>query len=136
MASFSGRRFPSKPRICGVRRGMTVLCRSWTICRRRRRRDWCRGGACDAGGRAEFVEVKSGRAQDSRGKPPVPEGATGASPYADWKPGTLVRHAQYGVGQLLWIRPAPGQTRAAIKFAGYGEKVLILEYARVEKLER
>ncbi|MCK4342240.1 MAG: UvrD-helicase domain-containing protein [Phycisphaerae bacterium] len=58
------------------------------------------------------------------------------TPYADWNPGTLVRHKRYGVGQLLWIRPAPGQTRAAVKFAGYGEKTLILEFSPLEKLER
>ncbi|MBU0639496.1 MAG: UvrD-helicase domain-containing protein [Planctomycetes bacterium] len=58
------------------------------------------------------------------------------SPFADWKPGQLVRHATYGVGQLLWIRPGAGQSRAAIKFAGYGEKTFILELAPVTKLER
>ena len=60
----------------------------------------------------------------------------GESPYADWKPGTLVRHDVYGVGQLLWIRPAPGQTRAGVKFAGYGEKTLVLEFAPLRKLDR
>ncbi|MDD4868566.1 MAG: 3'-5' exonuclease, partial [Mycobacterium sp.] len=57
-------------------------------------------------------------------------------PFADWQPGTLVRHERYGVGQVLWIRPAPGQTRAGLKFVGYGEKTLILELAPVSKLER
>ena len=67
---------------------------------------------------------------------PAPPPADPANPYADWKPGTLVRHERYGVGQVLWIRPAPGQTRAGLKFAGYGEKTLILELAPVRKLER
>jgi DNA helicase-2/ATP-dependent DNA helicase PcrA len=59
-----------------------------------------------------------------------------ASPYADWKPGTLVRHKRYGVGQIVWIRPGGSQTRAAIRFAGHGEKTFILELSPVEKLER
>ncbi len=59
-----------------------------------------------------------------------------ASPYADWKPGTLVRHKRYGVGQIVWIRPGGSQTRAAIRFAGRGEKNFILELSPVEKLER
>jgi hypothetical protein len=48
----------------------------------------------------------------------------------------LVRHERYGVGQLLWIRPGSGNTRAGVKFAGYGEKTLILEFSPIRKLER
>jgi DNA helicase-2/ATP-dependent DNA helicase PcrA len=58
------------------------------------------------------------------------------SRYADWQPGTLVRHARYGVGQVVWIRPGGGQTRASIRFPREGEKTFILELAPVEKLER
>jgi len=59
-----------------------------------------------------------------------------ASPYADWKAGMLVEHDHYGVGQLLSIRPGGGQTRAVVRFAGYGEKTLILEFAPLRPLER
>ena len=59
-----------------------------------------------------------------------------SSRFADWKPGTLVRHAHYGVGQVIWLRPGGGQTRASIRFAREGEKTFILELAPVEKLER
>lgn len=58
------------------------------------------------------------------------------SPFAGWKAGTIVEHDRYGVGQVVWIRPAMHQTRAAVRFAGHGEKVLILERAPVRKLER
>ncbi len=59
-----------------------------------------------------------------------------SGPYADWKPGTLVQHDRYGPGQVLWIQPSPGQTRAGVRFAGHGEKTLILEFAPVKRLER
>jgi len=62
-------------------------------------------------------------------------GGRADSRYADWKPGTLVEHARYGVGQVIWIRPGPGQTRAAIHFAGRGEKTFILELAPVRKVD-
>jgi DNA helicase-2/ATP-dependent DNA helicase PcrA len=62
--------------------------------------------------------------------------AAAASAYADWKPGMLVRHERYGVGTVDWIRPGGGQTRASIRFAGYGQKTFILEVAPVYKLER
>jgi DNA helicase-2/ATP-dependent DNA helicase PcrA len=71
-----------------------------------------------------------------RAPEPSEPASTSNSPFAGWGPGTLVRHERYGVGQVLWIKPAPGQTRAGLKFVGYGEKTLILEYAPVRKLER
>ncbi len=56
--------------------------------------------------------------------------------FGDWKPGLLVRHDLYGVGQVLWVRPAPGCTRAGVRFAGHGDKTLILEHAPIRRLER
>ena len=59
-----------------------------------------------------------------------------SSPFAGWTAGTFVRHARHGVGQIVWIRPAPGQTRAAIRFPRLGERTFILEIAPVKKLIR
>jgi DNA helicase II / ATP-dependent DNA helicase PcrA len=70
------------------------------------------------------------RAQRARPAAPAP-----AVPGA-WAEGMLVTHARYGVGQILWVRAGAGQTRAGIRFAGYGEKTLILELAPIKKLER
>ncbi len=64
--------------------------------------------------------------------PPAP--LQGAGPYADWKAGMLVRHKTYGVGSIIWISPSSGQTRAAIKFAGVGEKTFVLDHAGIERL--
>ena len=58
------------------------------------------------------------------------------SPFADWTAGLLITHEQYGVGQIVWIRPGDGQTRAAIRFAAHGEKTFILELAPVKRMER
>lgn len=58
------------------------------------------------------------------------------SPFADWKPDIFVKHRDYGIGQVLWIRPGGGQTRAGIRFASHGEKTFILELAPIEKLTR
>ncbi len=58
------------------------------------------------------------------------------SPYAGWEAGTFVEHKQYGVGQVVWIRPSPGQTRAAIRFPRAGEKTFVLEKAPVRKLAK
>jgi DNA helicase-2/ATP-dependent DNA helicase PcrA len=75
------------------------------------------------------------RQRRPRREPAAPPTAA-AGPFSDWIPGTLVQHERYGVGTVLWLRPAPGQTRAGVRFAGFGEKTLILELAPVRKLER
>ncbi|MFH1748064.1 MAG: UvrD-helicase domain-containing protein [Planctomycetota bacterium] len=58
------------------------------------------------------------------------------SQFADWQAGTLVRHARYGIGQIVWLKPGSGQTRAAIRFPNHGEKTFILERTPIEKLKR
>ena len=66
----------------------------------------------------------------------APVAPAASSPFAGWTSGTFVQHAKHGVGQIVWIRPAPGQTRASIRFPRVGEKVFILEIAPVKKLSR
>jgi len=62
--------------------------------------------------------------------------ADAAPQFADWTPGTRVEHSQYGVGQVLWIRPGgAGQTRASICFSDEGEKTFILELAPIRRLQ-
>lgn len=70
---------------------------------------------------------------DVRDEPPPPNRS---GDYADWDKGTVVQHERYGVGQIEWIRPGPGQTRASIRFVGYGEKVFVLEHTPITRLER
>ncbi len=81
---------------------------------------------------AEYGESGSSLRRRPR---PEPATVTGDST-TDWTPGMLVQHERYGVGQILWVRPGPGYTRAGLKFAGYGEKTLVLERAPIRKLER
>ena len=57
------------------------------------------------------------------------------SEFSDFDDGDLVRHPKFGVGRLLWIAPEPGRTRAGVKFRGIGEKTLILEFAKLERVE-
>ncbi len=51
-------------------------------------------------------------------------------------PGARVRHPQFGQGRILSISPAGAHTRARIEFATVGVKTLVLQYARLELLDR
>lgn len=82
--------------------------------------------------RAVEAEERVFSPDDPTGRVPLPTD----SPFAGWIAGTLVQHESYGVGQLLWIHPAPGQTRAGIKFPRVGEKTFILEFSPIRKLAR
>ena len=52
-----------------------------------------------------------------------------------YPPGTLVRHPQFGLGRIIDIHPTGSHTRARIAFNTSGTKTLILQYARLERVE-
>lgn len=52
-----------------------------------------------------------------------------------YPPGTLVRHPQFGLGRIVTIHPTGSHTRARIAFNTAGTKTLILQYARLEKVQ-
>ncbi len=49
--------------------------------------------------------------------------------------GTLVRHPQFGLGRVVTVQPMGAHTRARIAFNTAGTKTLILQYARLERVE-
>ncbi len=57
------------------------------------------------------------------------------SDFDDWETGQLVRHPSFGLGRLLWIQHNANMTRAGVRFNAYGDKTLILEYAKLERVE-
>lgn len=57
------------------------------------------------------------------------------SAHAGWQAGQLVRHPSFGLGRVLWVDPQPSRTRAGVRFNVYGDKVLILERTRLEKVD-
>jgi DNA helicase-2/ATP-dependent DNA helicase PcrA len=52
-----------------------------------------------------------------------------------FRKGSLVRHPQFGLGRIEEISPAGAMTRAVVQFQGMGRKTLILQYARLEKVD-
>ena len=53
----------------------------------------------------------------------------------EFRKGSLVRHPQFGLGRIEEISPAGAMTRAVVQFQGMGRKTLILQYARLEKVD-
>jgi len=57
------------------------------------------------------------------------------SAHAGWQAGQLVRHPSFGLGRLLWVDAQPSRTRAGVRFNVYGDKILILERTRLERVD-
>jgi DNA helicase-2/ATP-dependent DNA helicase PcrA len=53
-----------------------------------------------------------------------------------YRPGTLVRHPQFGLGRVLTVNASGSQTRAQVQFNASGVKTLVLQYARLEIVQR
>lgn len=49
--------------------------------------------------------------------------------------GQMVRHPQFGVGRIEWLTRERQVTRARVEFLHVGMKTLILEYARLERMD-
>ncbi|HEY8666179.1 MAG TPA: 3'-5' exonuclease, partial [Tepidisphaeraceae bacterium] len=54
---------------------------------------------------------------------------------SEFKRGQLVRHPTFGLGRIAEISNMGQQTRAVVEFNAAGRKTLILQYARLERLE-
>ncbi|MCP3904695.1 MAG: ATP-binding domain-containing protein, partial [Planctomycetes bacterium] len=53
----------------------------------------------------------------------------------DLPAGTLVRHPTFGLGRVETVTPRPAGASARITFESVGPKTLILEYARLERVD-
>jgi DNA helicase-2/ATP-dependent DNA helicase PcrA len=48
------------------------------------------------------------------------------------RPGTLVRHPQFGIGTVLSVEPATGDIKVTVRFDAVGRKKLLLRFAGLE----
>ena len=54
---------------------------------------------------------------------------------AQFAPGTMVRHAQFGTGIIESFTPRAGAHSVTVRFKALGRKTLVLEYARLQRVE-
>ena len=127
-------------RLCFVgmtrtRQALTLTCARW--------RD--RRGATRRTSRSVFLAelpadgvdwITAGQEDITRGaddhEPAMPASAVD---YLEWRRGQLVRHPDYGLGRVIWIRPTSTRTHAGVAFNTCGQKTLVLEYANLELVE-
>ena len=65
-------------------------------------------------------------------KPSVVKSGTASKTAPSFNPGARVRHAKYGVGEILKREGAGDQTKLIINFPGFGLKKLIEKFAELE----
>ena len=98
------------------------------------------GPAAATPGRAASPGI-AGRRRSGGGRPRVKEGAP-AYAYEDedqsrtghLAPGVRVRHEKFGVGTVVSVDAADGDTKLVVRFAGVGAKRLLARYANLEVL--
>lgn len=56
-------------------------------------------------------------------------------PVYSFRPGMRIEHNRFGKGEILDIMGDPADLKARIRFDAYGEKLLLLKYAKMRKLQ-
>ena len=68
--------------------------------------------------------------------PAMPASSAESSPIGSgFREGQLVRHPSFGLGRIAEIGDDPAQTRAVIEFQSAGRKTLILQFAKLQRVD-
>jgi hypothetical protein len=54
------------------------------------------------------------------------------SAYPGLRPGSRVRHPQFGVGTVISVEPLDGDAKLVVRFTSVGQKTLRAKYAKLE----
>ena len=91
------------------------------------------GGSCFSLRPANFVSKYSAEGQIPR-RLVSANAAGGATQVAQLKPGQLIEHERFGIGEVLKVEGVGENTKAHIRFKNAGEKQLLLKFARFRVL--
>jgi DNA helicase II / ATP-dependent DNA helicase PcrA len=80
-------------------------------------------------------EASYARRAQQRSEEAVEQRHEAISTAQEFRRGILVRHPQFGLGRIEDITPAGAMTKAVVQFQGSGRKTLILQYARLERVD-
>lgn len=68
--------------------------------------------------------------------PPRPGAEFEPTPILQLKAGQRVEHNRFGFGKIIEITGGPSDLKARIAFDSYGEKILLLKYAKIRTVEK
>lgn len=79
----------------------------------------------------------SNRSHSAPASQPASATAAAAAPVAGsgFQEGQLVRHPNFGLGRIAEIGDDPAQTRAVVEFQSAGRKTLILQFAKLQRVD-
>ena len=83
------------------------------------------------GDEVEWVCTEAARPSSHRNQ------ASGRLPddIAEWRPGTLVRHPNFGLGQILSLSRGTKRSHAAIQFENGKRESFVIEYADLTRVD-
>ena len=61
--------------------------------------------------------------------------SSGSAASAQYPPGCRVRHPQFGEGKVIEVNGSGSSARVSVSFRGLGTKTLVLEYARLKRMD-
>lgn len=83
---------------------------------------------------AQPASVRPASPAPSRPAAPAPVDFV-PDPVYSFRPGMRIEHNRFGTGEILDILGDPADLKAKIRFDAYGEKLLLLKYAKMRKLQ-
>jgi DNA helicase-2/ATP-dependent DNA helicase PcrA len=87
------------------------------------------------GEHTELIDLGDGDSQEP-GELTLDTSMGDAETYGDaFPPGTIVRHAKFGIGRVLKLNAIGANARAQVQFQTAGVKTLVLEYAGLERVD-
>jgi DNA helicase II / ATP-dependent DNA helicase PcrA len=89
----------------------------------------------EAGYRRDAEKRRGGGMFGNRADEAREQRAQAAKLGGEFKIGMLVRHPQFGLGRIESITAAGPDTRVEVRFQGVGTKRLIMQYARLERVD-
>jgi len=84
---------------------------------------------------AEVERVDAGGGSSDKGSRVRRHGATLPADLDRWEVHSIVRHPEYDIGRIVWIRPAGAQTRVHVAFKCGHEQTFLLAYADLERVD-
>ena len=98
---------------------------------------WRQSGSATPGGHASGRPMGAASVTSASGRPLPPADPNFIpSPMTDFKAGQRIEHNRFGFGEILEITGKVPELKARVRFDEFGEKLLLLKYAKMRPAEK